>query len=80
MERNSSQDSSTDNKSIRQLVTKASQYSEFVMKFKITQITSESVIQKTNFYRILFFQVHLTGIIHVIMLPLRLSVSGKRDK
>lgn len=77
MGRKSSQDSSTGNKSLRQPLTTDS-YAELMMKFKITQISSESVIQKSNFFRILFFiQVHLTGIIHVIMHLSRLRASSK---
>lgn len=79
MGRKSSQDSSAGNKSLRQPLTTASCV-ELMMKFKITQITSESVIQKPNFFRILvffFFQVHLTGIIHVIMHLSRLRASSK---
>lgn len=98
MGRKSSQDSSTGNKSPRQPLTMVS-YAELMMKFRITQITSESVIQKPNFFRILLFfqvhrsfrflplvrirvagaeiQVHLTGIIHVIMHLSRLRAASK---
>lgn len=70
------------NSRINLLVLKASEnhsprLQSAVNLWKIIQITSESVIQKPNFYRILFFQVHPTGIIHVIMLLCRLRPSSK---
>lgn len=48
------QDSFTGVKNIRQPLTKASECSEFMIKFKIILITSKFFFQKTHFYTILF--------------------------
>lgn len=48
-----------------------------VWKFKIIQIANKFFIQKPHFCTILFFRVHLTGIIHVIMLLCRVRPLSK---